>query len=308
MPLCNIKNMKNRKFLSREFTIGAIGIVALLLLYFLINFFKGIDLFKMGERYYVKFDNVSQLVSSSPVYLNGFKAGNVRNITYDFADMKNIIVEIEIDKRLRIPKGSIAKITTHMLGGADISIDMSHENEILAPGDTLKGVLDRGIAGEASDKIMPAFDRIMPRIDSILVSLNTLLANPSLTTSVDNIALLTKELNTTTRQLNTLLTDDVPQITERMVQIEEDMLTVGSQLKEVDYKELFGKIDSTLSNIQQITAEINNGEGTVSALIKNRELYNQLNNTCEAATQLLEDLRKNPKRYVHFSLFGRKEK
>lgn len=300
--------MGKGKLLSREFIIGAIGIVALLLLYFLINFFKGIDLFKMGERYYVKFDNVSQLVSSSPVYLNGFKAGNVRNITYDFADMKNIVVEIEIDKRLRIPKGSLAKITTHMLGGADISIELSHESEILVPGDTLKGILDRGIAGEASDKIMPAFDRIMPRIDSILVSLNTLLANPSLAASVENTAQLTKELNTTTRQLNALLADDVPQITERMVQIEEDMLAVSSQLKDVDYNELFGKIDSALSNIQQITAEINNGEGTVGELVKNKELYDRLNSTCEAATQLLEDLRKNPKRYVHFSIFGRKEK
>lgn len=297
-----------KKIFSREFFIGAIGITALVLLYFLINFFKGIDLFRMGESYYVKFNNVEQLVSSSPVYINGFKAGNVRNISYNFTDMKDIIVEIEIDKRLHIPKGSKAKITTHMLGGADISIDLSESKEILQPGDTISGFLDRGIAGEANDKIMPAFNRMLPKVDSILVSLNTLLANPALTASVENAETLTKELITTTRELNNLLGNDVPEITERIVRIEEDMLEVSSQLTEVDYVQLFGKIDTTLTVISQITAEIERGEGTMGALIKDRELYNKLNQTCEAATLLLEDLRENPKRYVHFSVFGKKDK
>lgn len=300
--------MGKKKIFSREFFIGVIGVTALLLIYFLINFFKGIDLFKMGERYFVQFENVSQLVNSSPVYLNGFKAGNVRNINYDFTNMKNVVVELEIDKRLHIPKGSIAKITTHMLGGADISIILSDNKTYLQPGDTLKGILDKGIAGEASEKIMPAFDSMMPKIDSILVSLNALLANPSLTASVENVESLTKELNTTTRELNRLLNNDVPQITERMIHLEEDMLAISSQLTEVDYARLFSMLDSNLVNIQQITSAINRGDGTLGMLMKDSTLYNNLNKTTEAATALLENLRENPKRYVHFSLFGRKEK
>lgn len=300
--------MGKKKLFSREFFIGIIGITALVLLYFLINFFKGIDLFRMGEMYYVQFNNVSQLVSSSPVYINGYKAGNVRNISYNYSDMKDIIVEVEVDKRLNIPKGSIAKITTHMLGGADISIELADNKEILSPGDTIKGFLDRGIAGEANDKIMPAFKSMLPKLDSILVSLNTLLANPSLTASVENTEKLTEELIKTTQGLNELLDNDVPQITDRMVKIEEDLLTVSSQLTEVDYIRLFGKLDTTLTNISQITTDINNGYGTMGALIKDKTLYNKLRITSEAATSLLEDLRKNPKRYVHFSLFGKKDK
>ena len=106
--------MKKNKIFSREFLIGVLGIAALLTIYFLINFFKGIDLFKMGNTYYVKFNNISQLASSSPVYLNGFKAGNVREIHYDYNDLSNIIVEIEIDKRLQIPSGSTAKERIYM--------------------------------------------------------------------------------------------------------------------------------------------------------------------------------------------------
>lgn len=299
---------RRKKIITREFIIGSAGIAALLLIYFLINFFKGIDLFKMGERYYVKFDNISQLVNSSPVYLNGFKAGNVRNINYDYSNMKNIVVELEIDKRLHIPHGSIAKITTHMLGGADISIMLSKSTTFIAPGDTIDGIIDMGIAGEASEKIMPAFDRMMPKVDSILTSLNALLANPALTTSVENIGTLTSELTTTTRELNALLGEDVPQITERMIEIENDMLAVSSQLSEMDYKRLVGTLDSALVNVQQITAALNAGEGTMGLLLKDSTLYNNLNRTSEAASALLENLRENPKRYVHFSLFGKKDK
>lgn len=298
--------MAKKKLFSREFFIGAIGITALLIIYFLINFFKGIDLFKVGETYYVKFDNVSQLVGSSPVYLNGYKAGNVRSIHCDFNKIDNIIVEIEIDKRIKIPKGSTARITTHMLGGADLSIVPAHNNAICAPGDTLNGILDKGIAGEAADKIMPAFNAIMPKVDSILTSLNSILANPSITASIENVNSLTNELTTTTASLNRLLGNDVPQITERMIKIEDDMLTVSSQLSEVDYKQLVSSLEGTLSNLQQITTALNSGEGTMGMLLKDSTLYNNLNGTCEAATELLNNLRQDPKRYVHFSIFGRK--
>lgn len=298
--------MAKKKLFTREFFIGAIGIAALLLIYFLINFFKGIDLFKMGETYYVRFSDVSQLVGSSPVYLNGYKAGNVRSINCDFNQIDNIIVEIEIDKRIKIPKGSTARITTHMLGGADLGIIPSHNSETLAPGDTIIGTLDRGIAGEAADKIMPAFNNIMPKVDSILTSLNIILANPALTSSIENVERVTGELATATASLNTLLNKDVPQITGRMVDIEEDMLAVSSQLSEIDYKQLIGSLESTLNNIQQLTTALNKGEGTMGMLLKDSTLYNNLNGTCKAATELLQNLREDPKRYVHFSVFGRK--
>lgn len=299
--------MAKKKLFTREFFIGAIGITALLVIYFLINFFKGIDLFKVGETYYVRFSDVSQLVGSSPVYLNGYKAGNVRSINCDFNQIDNIIVEIEVDKRIKIPKGSTARITTHMLGGADLGIILSNNNEILAPGDTIIGTLDKGIAGEAADKIMPAFNAIMPKVDSVLTSLNTILANPSLTSSLSNVEQMTGELATATASLNALLSNDVPQITSRMIELENDMLTVSSQLSDVDYKQLTASIENTLNNIQQLTTALNNGEGTMGLLLKDSTLYNNLNGTCKAATELLQNLREDPKRYVHFSVFGRKK-
>lgn len=298
--------MAKRKY-NKELVVGAIGIITLLLIYLMINFFKGIDLFKDGERYYVKFDNIGQIVNSSPIYLNGYKAGNVQGINYDFRDMKSIIVTIDIDKRLRIPQGSYAEVNNHMLGGCDVSIVLSNSDKFISPGDTITGRLNKGLQGEAGE-IIPSVTNMIPKVDSILTSLNTLLSAPELHNSIRNVERLTNDLTTTTAQLNKLLGNDVPQITERMVQMEDDVLAISSQMKEVDYKELFATLESTLGNLEAITKALNEGEGTAGMLLKDNSLYNKLDSTCSAANALLTDLKNNPKRYVHFSIFGGKNK
>ena len=93
-----------------------------------------------------------------------------------------------------------------------------------------------------------------------------------------------------------------------MVQMEDDVLAVSSQLKDVDYNKLFASLESTLNNLEAITQALNNGEGTAGMLLKDNSLYNKLDSTCSAANALLTDLKQNPKRYVHFSVFGGKEK
>lgn len=292
---------------SKEFIVGAIGILALLLIYLMINFFKGIDLFKDGERYYVKFDNIGQVVNSSPIYLNGYKAGNVQGISYDFKNMKSVIVTIDIDKRLRIPQGSYAEVSNHMLGGSDVSIILSNSDKFILPGDTIEGRLNKGLQGEMGD-VIPTVTDMIPKVDSILISLNTLLAAPELHNSIKNVERLTSDLTTTTAQINSLLGKDIPQITERMVKMEDDVLAVSSQIKEVDYKALFASLETTLNNLEAITQALNNGEGTAGLLLKDSSLYSKLDSTCSAANALLTDLKNNPKRYVHFSIFGGKDK
>lgn len=290
---------------SKELIVGSTGILALLLIYLMINFFKGIDLFKDGEHYYVKFDNIGQIVSSSPIFLNGYKAGNVRSISYDFENMKNVIVEIDIDKRLRIPAGSYAEVNNHMLGGSEISIILADNNQYISAGDTITGRLNKGLAGEMSNAI-PTINNMIPKVDSILTSLNILLANPALNRSISNIGEITEDLSTTTASINSLLSDEVPQITERMVRIEDDILKVSSQLSEADYKKLLTTLGASIENLESITSSLEKGEGTAGKLLKDNELYNKLDSTCSAARALLEDLKENPKRYVHFSIFGKK--
>lgn len=296
----------SNKVLKKELLVGAVGIIALLLIYLMINFFKGINLFKDGDTYYVKFNNIGQISSSSPVYLNGFKAGNVQHISYDYDNIENLIVTIEIDKRLRLPGGSYAEINNHMLGGSDISIITGKGEGFITPGDTIKGRLNKGVMGEMGD-VVPTINTMIPKIDSILVSLNRILASPALDATIENSAQLTESLKTTTNELNSLLANDIPQITERIVKIEEDILAVSSQLSEADYKKIVASLEGTIANLESITNTLDKGEGTAGKLLKDDALYNKLDSTCEAANALLTDLKKNPKRYVHFSIFGSKK-
>lgn len=297
-----------KKIFSREVLIGATGILAIVIIYFLINFFKGINLFKPDNHYYVKFPDVCQLVNSSPVFINGYSVGNVRDINYDYENPGNIVVTIEIDERMKVPEGSYASINTHMLGGTDIYLVLGKSNKILSPGDTLAGIPDKGIAAIAGEKILPAFDKMMPKLDTILTNLNIVLANPSINNTIDNSALLTEELRKTTESINKLLKNDVPAISERMVKLEDNLLDVSGKLKQIDYLELSAQLENTLKNIQQLTESLNSKEGTMGMLLNDTTLYRNLCTTCEQAESLLVNLREKPQRYVHFSLFGRKNK
>ncbi|MBQ8269580.1 MAG: MCE family protein [Bacteroidaceae bacterium] len=299
--------MNNKIKFSKELLVGVIGIIALLMIYLLINFFKGINLFKDGERYYVKFDNIGQMVNSSPVYLNGYKAGNVQGIAYDFKDMRNVIVTMDIDKRLQIPVGSYAEVNNHMLGGCDINIVLGDSDKFIAPGDTIMGKLNKGLMGEMGDAL-PAIQNIIPKVDSVLTSLNTLLGSPALNNSLNNAEHITEDLLVTTESLNKLLSTDIPQITSSLNEIGNNFQGVSEQLREVDYNELFASLQTTINNLENITTAIEKGEGTAGKLLKDSELYNKLDSTCTAANALLTDLKENPRRYVHFSVFGGKEK
>ncbi|MBR4989320.1 MAG: MCE family protein [Bacteroidaceae bacterium] len=298
---------KKKGTFTRELWIGLLGIASIVIVYLLINFFKGINIFSNGEKYYVRFSNIGEIVNTSPIFINGYKVGHVSNVIYNFENPDEVYVEMLLDSQLQMPEGSVALINTKMLGSSTISLALGKSATMINPGDTIEGRMNTGAMDEAAEMI-PQITAMLPKLDSILVSLNSTLANPAINSSVDNIEELTAELNTTAKLLNNVLANDIPVATGKLVEIEDDLLKMSSQLSEVDYNKLIGSLEASLTNIQNITAALNNGEGTAGMLLKDSTLYNKLNNTTEAATLLLEDLKQNPKRYVHFSIFGRKEK
>ena len=298
---------KKKSTFTRELWIGVLGIIAILTIYLLINFFKGINIFSTGEKYYVRFNDIGEVVNTSPVFINGYKVGHVSNVIYNFNNPEEVYVELHLDNQLQMPEGSVALINTKLLGSSTISLALGKSNTMLQPGDTIEGRMNTGVMDEAS-AMVPKITAMLPKLDSILVSLNSTLANPAINSSVNNIEVLTAELNTTARLLNNVLANEIPVAADKLVEIEDDLLKMSAQLSEVDYKKLIGSLEASLTNIQEITAALNDGEGTAGMLLKDEALYDKLNNTAEAATLLLEDLKQNPKRYVHFSVFGKKDK
>jgi phospholipid/cholesterol/gamma-HCH transport system substrate-binding protein len=298
--------MEKRKF-TREFWIGFLGILSLVIIYLLINFFKGISLFNEGSIYYVRFNDIGEIVKTSSVYVNGYKVGNVQEIEYDFEKGNGACVTLSLDKRLHIPVGSTAEINKELLSSSSISIIQGHSNSYLMPGDTLNGRL-KSDAMEVAGEMLPAIGDMLPKIDSILISLNNTLANPSINNTLNNVEQLTAQLNSTSKDLDNLLNGDIATASSKLVALEDQMLELSTKLNEIEYQRIVASLETSLKNLEEITASLNNGEGTAGMLLKDSSLYIRLNETCESANALLEDLKEHPKRYVHFSIFGKKQK
>lgn len=295
--------------MNKEFKIGLAGIAALLILFFGINYLKGIHMFKPESYYYVEYTNINGLALSSPVYANGFKVGLVRDIKYNYAKPGYVVVGIEMDETMKIPVGSKAELVTEMLGTVKMNINLNlQEKNYINPGDTIEGYTNDGIMGKAEKELMPQMEKMMPKLDSILSSLNKLLADPSLSNTIKNAENLTASLNQTSKHLETLMSNDIPQLTGNVTAITEDLKVISGNLKNVDYADTFKKVDATLQNVHLLTEKLTRKDNTLGLLLNDSALYNNLNATTSNAASLLEDLQKHPKRYVHFSLFGRKDK
>jgi phospholipid/cholesterol/gamma-HCH transport system substrate-binding protein len=155
---------------------------------------------------------------------------------------------------------------------------------------------------------MPKVEQLLPKMDSILSSLNKLLADPALTQTLHNAEQITANLNVTTHELNKLMKNELPTITGNLTSISENINTITTNLKEVDYASTMKRIDSTLANIQTLTNKLNSKDNTIGLLFNDPTLYQNLSATTANASSLLEDLKAHPKRYVHFSIFGKKDK
>ena len=298
--------MSKIKF-SRELIVGLLGLAAMFVIYFLINFFKSIDIFDDTDKYRIEFTNIGELTNSAPVYVNGCKVGNVSSIEHNFNESSLVYLTVSIDKGMKLPEGSYAQIHNKLMGGSTICIILGNGEGVIEPGATLNGVLEAGAMGEVGNMV-PQIEAMLPKVDSMLTSLNNIVSNPAINNTLNNLEALSGQLNATSVQLNNLVNNEIPTALDKVIKLEDDLLKVSSQLSEVDYGTMIATLETSLNNIQQITTALNEGNGTVGMLLKDTTLYSKLNETCEAANALLEDLKENPKRYVNISVFGNKEK
>lgn len=266
-------------------------------------------MFKPESYYYVDFTDVNGLAQSSPVFANGYKIGIVRDLQYNYQKPGHVVVGIEVDQDMRIPAGSKAELVTEMLGTVKMNMLLKHESTTyLTPGDTIEGTANTGILGKAEQELLPKVEQMMPKLDSILGSLNQLLADPALKNTLHNAEKLTASLNATSTQLHSLMSKDIPQLTSNVTTITENLKGISENLKGIDYASTFQKVDSTLQNVHMLTERLSSKDNSIGLLLNDDALYQNLNATSANAASLLKDLQEHPKRYVHFSLFGKKDK
>ncbi len=298
-----------KKFFTREVKVALLVTTALIILYFGLNYLKGINLFNPINKYYAKYESVEGLVASSPVYVRGYKVGQVNSITYDFSNEIPFVIEFTTEKSLKLPKGTIAEMFDDgLMGGKAIRLVMSKNDEYISDGDTLSALKVAGLMDFLSGQFLPTLYKTVADVDSTIVNIQQLIASAEIKNSLKSIESVTSDLSKTSERLKNLMDGKIPAVVANIDTISLDLKKVSSDLKDFEYAELLLKVDSTMANLRSLSNSLNDKDGSLGLLLRDQSLYNSLDSTVNSANLLLKDLKENPKRYVHFSLFGRKEK
>lgn len=297
------------KMFTKEIKIALVAILATAILFLGINFLKGLTLFSNDNTYQIVFKDISGLSSSTPVYSNGYKVGVIKDIVYNYEQGGEILVSVGLDKRMGVPVGTVAEVESDFMGNVKVNLVLTSNTEEIAPGGIIMGRINRGTMGEAA-ALVPEVQKILPKLDSIMGHLNTLLANPAIAQTVNNTAEITTGVKTLTQELNTLLAGlnkNVPAMMGKTNGILDNTQKLTAELAAVDVQTTMGKVNETLNNVQQMTEKLNSNDGSLGLLMRDASLYNNLNRTLMSADSLLVNFRLQPKRYVHFSVFGKKD-
>lgn len=303
------------KIFTKEVKIALVAIVGIVALFFGLNFLKGINLFSDDETYVMEFKNVAGLSGSCPIYADGYRVGTVNGIDYDYESQGKILVEVGIDKGLRIPLGSTAEISSDLMGNTQVNLLLANNpRQRINPGEIIMGAIDEGAMGQVKAMI-PAIEKMLPKLDSIMASLNILLADPAIANTLHNAEGITSNLVTSTAELNKMMASvnkmmntTVPSVMGKADNVMANTERLTANLATVDVAGTMAKVDATLANVEQMTRAINDRQGTIGKFIYDPSLYNNLNATMRDADSLMIDLKAHPKRYVHFSVFGKKDK
>lgn len=307
------------KIFNREVKIALTAIVAIVLVYLLINFMKGINVFKSSNTYYVRFDNIAGLAVSNAVYANGYPVGIVRGIQYDYGNHERVVVAIELDKEMHMPRGTKAELVTSLMGGVTMSLMLGpNPTDNLVQGDTISGGLHEG-AVEKVEALMPTIMDMLPKLDSIVTNMARLSADPALAQTLRNTAEITNNLRRTSAKLDAMVGRDLPQMMQHLNKTSRNVERLSNNLAAINLQETMNEVNASLAEVKQFSANINamtydlnsklnSRDNTFGLLLNDRKLYDNLNRTVSSADSLLINVKAHPKRYVHFSIFGKKDK
>jgi len=304
--------------MSKEFKIGLLALIASAMLYTGFNFLKGSDFLSADNRYYAIYDNVNGLTVSNPVMVNGLTVGKVANIAILQKQNNRLLVALDIRKDLKLGENTKAILGDNgLLGGKMIELKVGKINQVLDNNDTLKAEAQPGMVAELTEKADP----LLAKADSILDNIKKITqtfadSRGEIDTMMRNFKQISTSLNQTLAkgQVDAILANsnqllrNLNALQAKFQPLPDKMGAFTDKLNALELEATVQKSKDAMDNLNQLLAKINEGEGSLGALMNDKALYENLNNVSANLDQVLIDLRENPKRYVNFSVFGRKDK
>jgi phospholipid/cholesterol/gamma-HCH transport system substrate-binding protein len=304
--------------ISKELKTGLLAVVAIAVIILGFNFLKGKNYFDNSNIYYAVYGNVEGLVESAPVTINGFRVGKVLDIS--FADRSGkLVVAFSVEEDFEFSRNSVVEIySSGFIGGNNLGIKVEHDPANRArSGDTLKGSIEQGVLDQVTGKLAPLEAKVqgtLTNLDSLLTNLNQVLNDKS----KENIQYTIADLRATVAQfkgasakVNAFLEDNNERMGNTLANLDrtsENFAVISDSLSQIQFGNMIASLELTVDNMNSVIGQIKNGEGSLGKLLQDEALYNNLSGASLELELLLRDMKENPKRYVHFSIFGKRAK
>ena len=302
--------------ISKEVKTGILAIIAIFLFIYGYSFLKGSNIFDTTRTFFVTYQNVEGLETSAPVTINGLTVGKVQNI--DFVDMKGeLLVTFTIEKDFDFSKNSIVRIySSSLIGGKQIAIIPGKDSKVMAKsGDTLTGEIEKGMLEAMTGGLKPLEQKVLTtlaNLDSLVLNFNDVLDDSTKENLKESISNLNKTLSSfkgASQNMNSLISANKEKINTTFSNLEttsENFSKLSDSLAQIETGKMVKDLENVLNRFNSILDRIDNGEGSMGKLLKDEKLYDNLEGASKQLEQLLQDMKLNPKRYVHFSLFGKR--
>lgn len=304
--------------IRKEVKIGIFTVVILALLYWGVNFLKGRDLFNRSLTYYAYYDNVSGIQISSPIIIRGINAGTVTGIKFR-PDLNNAVeVRFDIKSAYRIPDNSIVRLFSNgLMGGKALEVELGNSPNYLPDGATVRSASESSfleLAGSELDYFKQKLNQLINSLELTLTSVNTILTENSgkIAGTLEGLRKGASAFGSKGEELKEII-DNINRVSETFAansgRIDTTMASIASISSEIAEADISGTVASLSRTVEELNTTlraVNSTDGTIGMLVNDPSLYDSLSQASANLSSLLEDLQQNPKRYVHFSLFGRK--